>query len=310
MSIHPGNANIQHDHIMQEAADKNTTPKTHVKPSENIIRRFESKFERQGPTPDPTNPHYAGLGPCWDWKAHIGINGYGYMYYGGLDKRPVAAHRLSYAIYKGDIPSEAFVLHRCDRRCCVNPDHLVLGDHDTNMVDKMVKGRAGRGEPVKHDYRASGEKNGHAKLRECDVREARFRRALGGVTFEALAAEYGVTRKSLENAVKGKTWKCVDFGLTSTPQSDIFRCVSPSEIAKEIVRRNPNPPKQRATKGVWVHHAWTVRHLVEKERWGVSDAVREVIKTHNLHPPDKAFTGIRAATYVVMKQPWPENLKP
>ena len=83
--------------------------------------------------------------------------------------------------------------------------------------------------------------------------------------------------------------------------------MKPSEVAREIVRRSPAPPKPRAPKGVWVQYAWIVRHLVEKEKWGVSNAVREVIKVHNLHPPEQAFAGIRAAMYVVRSEPWPES---
>lgn len=46
------------------------------------------------------------------------------------------------------------------------------------------------------------------------------------------------------------------------------------------------------------------RGLVEKG-WTVSGAIRQVIETLNLHPPDTAFKGIRAAYYVLKDQPWP-----
>lgn len=85
--------------------------------------------------------------------------------------------------------------------------------------------------------------------------------------------------------------------------------MNPAAVAKEIKRRTPVPPKPRATKGRWVEPAWAVRILVEREGWDVSAAVRQVIKTLNLHPPEQAFPGIRAAYYVVAKQPWPEKLK-
>jgi hypothetical protein len=34
-----------------------------------------------------------------------------------------------------------FVLHKCDVRLCINPDHLELGDHLTNMAQMVARGR-------------------------------------------------------------------------------------------------------------------------------------------------------------------------
>lgn len=71
---------------------------------------------------------------------------------------------------------------------------------------------------------------------------------------------------------------------------------------REIERRNPEPPRSRAGHGQWTDPARVVIGLTEKG-WSVSDAVREVISTHKLFPPDRAFKGIRAAYYVILKQP-------
>lgn len=73
-------------------------------------------------------------------------------------------------------------------------------------------------------------------------------------------------------------------------------------MIREIKRKTPLPPSHRAARGVWVAPAKVVRGLVEKERWTVSDAVREVVARQNLHPPATAFRGVRAAYYVLLKQ--------
>ena len=52
------------------------------------------------------------------------------------------AHRFIYETLKGPI-GEFFVLHKCDNRRCINPEHLFLGTHQDNMDDMMHKGRQG-----------------------------------------------------------------------------------------------------------------------------------------------------------------------
>lgn len=78
------------------------------------------------------------------------------------------------------------------------------------------------------------------------------------------------------------------------------------ETVREITRKRPRPPKEHSPYGIWIKPAWTVRHLVEKENWGVSDAVREVVSRCKLTQA-AAFGGIRAAYYEVRKRPWDEE---
>jgi hypothetical protein len=37
------------------------------------------------------------------------------------------------------------VMHSCDNRACINPDHLVLGTQQSNCQDKLAKGRPNGG---------------------------------------------------------------------------------------------------------------------------------------------------------------------
>lgn len=77
---------------------------------------------------------------CWLWIGALTQSGYGKWPMNRTDKvRP--AHRLSYTLYKGEIPTGLHVCHSCDVRCCVNPDHLFLGTHQDNMRDMTLKKR-------------------------------------------------------------------------------------------------------------------------------------------------------------------------
>lgn len=51
------------------------------------------------------------------------------------------AHRVSYSLVYGEIPTAALVLHSCDNASCVNPQHLRLGDQTQNMSDRRLRGR-------------------------------------------------------------------------------------------------------------------------------------------------------------------------
>lgn len=74
----------------------------------------------------------AGQDACWHWKATIGDKGYGQFHDG---TRIVKAHRFSYQLSAGPIPTWADIDHQChngsgcyeapcDHRKCVNPKHL------------------------------------------------------------------------------------------------------------------------------------------------------------------------------------------
>ena len=71
---------------------------------------------------------------CWIWMQTLLHNGYGRSCHAG---KRILAHRLSYTLYKGHIPNGACILHRCDIRCCVNPEHLYLGNHSDNIRDML-----------------------------------------------------------------------------------------------------------------------------------------------------------------------------
>jgi hypothetical protein len=54
-------------------------------------------------------------------------------------------HRVAWVFTNGSIPKGMMVLHKCDNRKCVNPDHLYLGTHCDNMKDVVDRGLSGLG---------------------------------------------------------------------------------------------------------------------------------------------------------------------
>jgi hypothetical protein len=123
---------------------------------------------------------------CWLWTAHTGTGGYGRL---GTKDGPKDAHRLSYEFFCEPIPEDACVLHKCDVRSCVNPDHLFLGDRAANIADMIAKGRANRG-------------RGRSKLNEDAIQKIRSRK----YRVADLAREYGVTRRTIYNVLDDVTY--------------------------------------------------------------------------------------------------------
>jgi hypothetical protein len=111
-------------------------------------------------------------------------------------QRNVRAHRVSWELAHGAIPDELHVLHRCDVRACVRPDHLYLGTHTDNVADRDNKGRQPR-----------GERNGLAKLTPEQVRTMRAEYAAGGISQPALAKRYGIAHGTIEAIVHHRSWK-------------------------------------------------------------------------------------------------------
>ncbi len=76
--------------------------------------------------------------PCQEWQGALDPTGYGAVKVKGKKR---GAHRVAWQSVNGSIPPGLMVLHRCDNRACVRPDHLFLGTSKDNMQDCRAKGR-------------------------------------------------------------------------------------------------------------------------------------------------------------------------
>lgn len=74
---------------------------------------------------------------CHVWLRSLTEKGYGRLYVNGKRLR---AHRFAYERAKGPIPAGLFVLHDCDVKPCVNPEHLYVGTNDDNVRDRIERG--------------------------------------------------------------------------------------------------------------------------------------------------------------------------
>lgn len=116
------------------------------------------------------------------------------------------AHRFSYMIHKGDIPEGYVIRHTCDNKLCVNPDHLLLGTHQDNMIDMVNRNRVKWGSEAPK-----------AKLSATQVLEI-LTDWLSGASQTSLAQKYSVSQASIYSIVQGRSW-CRVTGLKYFPVS-------------------------------------------------------------------------------------------
>jgi hypothetical protein len=134
---------------------------------------------------------------CWLWVGAKNNKGYGQFRVQG---KSTLAHRTSWILKNGEIPPHLNVLHKCDVRNCVNPDHLFLGTLKDNMRDCSNKGRLSVNWP---GYK--GEQHKLSKLTVAEVLEIRSDEKQRGYGMR-LAKKYGVSPSTIYDAAKGRLW--------------------------------------------------------------------------------------------------------
>ena len=166
--------------LILDSLVKNAQSPVHIKsklgrPRQAVLPRFQSRYRQND-------------NGCWEWTGSINGDGYGYLASGD---QAIRVHRLSWEIHNGEIPEGLCVLHHCDNRKCVNPEHLFLGTKKDNAQDMIKKGRH----------------KGRHKLTLEQVQEIIEKLKSGRWTLKELGRVYKVHHNTIWWIKKGGTWK-------------------------------------------------------------------------------------------------------
>jgi len=131
---------------------------------------------------------------CWVWQGSCVTGGYGNLTF---KCESLYAHRASWEVHNGPIPVGMSVLHKCDNRRCINPEHLFLGTQDDNIKDMYKKGRQA------YDYKC--------KLTEQEVLEIKYKLRHKKFSQEYLAKMYDISRSTILAINLGHNWSHVPW---------------------------------------------------------------------------------------------------
>lgn len=149
---------------------------------EKVRQKFEDKF-----MPEPNSG-------CWLWLSSNGgegHRGYGRVYF---RRKQWLAHRVSWTLYRGEIPDNLYILHKCDMPRCVNPDHLFVGTLSDNSQDMVRKGRV-------HKNQIGGDKHPCTIIPDADIPFVLSDPRSAG----QIAKLYGVDRTTIQCIRRGRS---------------------------------------------------------------------------------------------------------
>jgi hypothetical protein len=135
---------------------------------------------------------------CWNVTSHSsgGAPGKDYpqAFFDGKERH---LHRVSYEHFIGPITKGMVIMHTCDNRKCINPNHLKAGTINDNNQDMTRKLRNKRGS--NHHW---------AKVNEGQVKEIR-KLYKDGLFQREIAERFGIKQMAVSQIVRRKTWALV-----------------------------------------------------------------------------------------------------
>lgn len=125
-------------------------------------------------------------GGCWLWTGSDNGSGYGKIGFAG---RNLYVHRVAYELWIGRVPRGLHLDHLCRVSLCCNPHHLEPVENGDNT-------RRGR---------SIGETHHNARLTNAQAASIKKRLA-EGEEHKKLAAEFGISRRTVGYISTGERW--------------------------------------------------------------------------------------------------------
>lgn len=131
---------------------------------------------------------------CWLWQGTINEEtGYGMV---TINKKSLLVHRIAYEVYHGEkIPDGLMVLHSCDHKPCICPDHLHLGTNADNAREAAERGLT-----------CKGEKNGNHIYTEKQIREIKEYMRGNEHSLAWISRTLAIPKGTLKDIASGRLW--------------------------------------------------------------------------------------------------------